>query len=190
MKKRKIIALVSIAILLIVVASTTIVVYALDETIDLKSELAVEDENRFTVRFSDGENGNDLAHVNFNISGEYNGLNNMKIQIWHEENTHLDKLTLTFPNIPSSRIMFALPDGGWPPMGFDHTNVGKGVIVDIPEFGSLGRGTQSMEFNIIRYYGDAPEKLYCYIDMHLSKDEGLKDIEYNAYTYFEVNIPE
>ncbi len=190
MKKRKIIALVSITILLIVVASILIIVYALDETKDLRSDLVLEDENHaYIVRFFDGDNTNDLAHVYFQISEKYTDQNHFHISIWHEENTHLNELTLTFPNILSSRLMYILPGGSWPPMEFCHTEDGKGTVVGIPEFGFIGEGTVNMEFRLIRYSGDALNELYCYVDMQLSKDEGLKTIKYNAETYLEATVP-
>lgn len=190
MKKRKLIALVSIIILLIVVASILIVVYMFDETRDLRADfLQSGDENKYVVGFINGGNTNDLAHLYFRISEEYNDENRLRIKIWHEENTNLDKLTLSFSNMISDRLMYVVPGGSWPPMEFGNTEDG-GIVLDIPNFkSSLGTGTVTMDFRIIRYPGDPLEELYCYVDMQLSRDKGLKSIKYNAETYLEMTVP-
>jgi len=195
MKKRKKIVLVSITILLIVMVSTTIVVYALDETIDLRpGPVQVEEQDLtyyYYVPFFDGDNTNKLASVYSGIDGEHNDQNWFRISIWHEENTHLDKLTLTFPNMISDRLLYRLPGGSWPPMEFGYTVDGKGTVVDIPEFGFTGGGTVNMRFLILNNTGDDLEELSCYVDMQLSEDKvlGAVNIKYNAETNLEMAVP-
>jgi hypothetical protein len=193
MKKRKIIALVSIAILLIVAASILIVVYVFDETRDLRADpVKFEDQGynyTYYVPFFDGANTKKLASVYINIGREYNDENRFRLQIWHEENTHLDKLTLTFPNMISDRLMYILPSGTWPPIVFGRTEDGSGAFVDTKFVGFVGTGTVNMEFRIQRYPEDTLEELNCLVDMQLSKDKGLKTIKYNAETYLEMAVP-
>ena len=190
MKKRKVIAVISISIVLVIVAFVLIAVYTSDETTDLKpGPVDFNDAsifNEYTVRFYDGDDVNKLASVYFRISEEHDGLNEITLQIWHEEDTHLDELKLAFPNIIGNRLMFILPTGSWPPMEFGRTEDGQGWVIDIPDFGFVGEGSVLMNLSIQSYN---LEELYCYIDMQLSKDKGLKTIEYNAETNMEINVP-
>ncbi len=190
MKKRKVIAFISIAIVLVIVAFIVKEVYMSDETKSLRAG-PVESENpgsftEYTVRFYDGGDVNELVHVYLRISEGYDGLNEIILQISHDDAINLDELTLAFPNISSDKLMFLLPTGSWPPMEFGHTGDGKGSIVYIPDFRILGEGSVRMNFHVQNYN---LEELFCHIVMRLSKDKGLKTVEYDAETNIEITLP-
>ena len=72
----------------------------------------------------------------------------MTIQLWHQENTELDSISLKFNMLqPASALLLAPPEGyPWPPFEYQRTPDGSGVVVNVPDFGPLGTGTVTFEF--------------------------------------------
>jgi hypothetical protein len=86
------------------------------------------------------------------VVGSSDNICTVKLEIWHEEGTDVDEISLTFDPMLTDALAFLAPGGyPWPLAQFERTTDGEGVIYSIPHAGFQGTGTMVFEFLIRKY---------------------------------------
>jgi hypothetical protein len=86
------------------------------------------------------------------VVGSSDNICTVKLEIWHEEGTDVDEISLTFDPMLTDALAFLAPGGyPWPLARFQRTTDGQGVIYSIPHAGFQGTGTMVFEFMIRKY---------------------------------------
>ena len=76
----------------------------------------------------------------------WENISTMLVEIWHEEGSEIDKISLTFDPMFYDALFLKAPRESWPLAQFGTD--GTKVIYSIPDAGFLGTGTMLLEFCI------------------------------------------
>ena len=115
-----------------------------------QTEVQQQDDWTYASNFLSGD-GTREAGAYVVVSASEN-ICTVKLEIWHEENTDVDEISLTFDPMLTDALAFLAPGGyPWPLARFQRTTDGQGVIYSIPHAGFQGTGTMVFEFMIRKY---------------------------------------
>ncbi len=148
-----------VAAVVVGVLSVVVLAYvSVDEDIlpltDHLSQDASTGDGDYTVRFFENEQTGKVASVYVRHGEVDDGLYRLMIEVWHQEKTILDSLSLEFNTLrPAKALWMETPSGyPWPPLeyrsslGPGQDDVTGGVIVHIPDLGFQGKGTVRLVF--------------------------------------------
>lgn len=116
------------------------------------SQTEVQNQDNWTYTSSFLSNDGTREAGAFVVVGSSDNICTVKLEIWHEEGTDVDGISLTFDPMLSDALAFLTP-GGYPsPLAqFQRTPDGHGVIYSIPHAGFQGTGTMVFEFLVRKY---------------------------------------
>jgi len=121
-----------------------------------QTEIQHQDNWTYTSSFLSSDGTREAgAYV---VVGSSDNTCTVKLEIWHEEGTDVDEISLTFDPMLSDALALLTP-GGYPsPLArFERTTDGQGVIYTIPHAGFQGTGTMVFGFLIRKYLVASPE---------------------------------
>ena len=149
-----------------------------------------EDMNSYLLAFFEGDEDTKIASAYVRVGQEVDGRYSMMVEIWHDEDTHLDSLSLVFAMqqpLPAMALV-APPSSCWPSLEFHPTADGRSMLLDIPHFGFLGTGT--VEFNfLLGLYPPSPDQLTLNISLSLHKtDTSVKLTKLEADGSMEIQL--
>jgi len=132
-----------------------------------------EDGTYTSLFFSEAEDVGVVVADAFLVVGCWENLCTISLDIWHEEGTVVDEISLEFdPLQPYDALALQTPGGyPWPLAQFQHTP--SGVIYSIPDLGFQGTGTMRFEFllgsDALLSVDSAADQVCLHIDFSMHK---------------------
>ena len=136
-------------------------------TADLAVDASQVDNTSYTLLFYD--DGGVVAKASIRVECHDN-LCSMKVEVWHEEGTEMDSMSLEFTPVQNHGAMALVNPGGYSgPAAEFHATSDGGVIYTVPDLGFSGRGTVGFEFLLRKYWLDLPlQDIEIYLKVNLA----------------------
>ena len=173
-----------IALLIILLGGVALALLAFGDglylsTTTLQNRQVVEDgDGGFQEHFVElvGEDGEVVAVAGAEVEARAEDLYWLRVSVWHEEGTVLDALTvrLNLDQI-APEVALMTPGATWPLLHYGQTPDGRGVLVEIPDLGTQGRGTVTLEFFLgSPLTASPPEQLDLDLELALHEESRLR----------------
>jgi hypothetical protein len=144
----------------------------------------------YTSDFLSGKDGSRVANV-YVVVGCWDNICTILVQIWHEEGTTVDEISLKFDPIYHGALSLKARGGLWPLAQFGAD--GTGVIYSIPDAGFQGTGTMNFEFcirkDILASVASPADEISLHVDFTMHRDGVLKATRQHAEGDIYLGVP-
>lgn len=143
-----------------------------------------------------GEPGDQVARSTIMYDGNPPGSDmvaSLKYRMWHRDGTTVDslRLRLSGPTTtkPPASVFLAVPDNaGFPAVDLRTSADGRARIIELPDLGTLGRGTFGLDCFVVPYTDQRPLPLHLSIEATVA-DGGLLGGGYALDGATDIEVP-